>query len=61
MLRNDASIQQVKAAQYIAGGPPPKRKRIYQRVNDRLRRLHADYANRNTIDFLRGVSYNLAR
>ena len=61
MLRNDASIQQIKAAQYIAGGPPPKRRRVYETVNARIRRLHANYANKNTIDFLRGISYNLSR
>ena len=60
MLQNDASIQQMKVAQFNAGGRPPKRKRIYQTINDRLRRVHADYGNRNTIAFLRGIAYNLS-
>ena len=61
VLKNDASVQQINAANYAAGGPPPKRRRIYQAINDRLRRLHADYGNRDTLEFLRGVSYNLSR
>ena len=60
MLQNDASIQQMKVAQFNAGGRPPKRKRIYQTINDRIRTVQADYGNKNTIDFLRGISYNLS-
>ena len=46
MLQNDASIQQMKVAQFNAGGRPPKRKRIYQTINDRIRTVQADYGNK---------------
>ena len=60
VLRNDAAVQQINVTQFLAGGPPPKRRRIYQVINDRIRALHTDYANRNILDFLRGISYNLS-
>lgn len=60
VLKRDAAIQQVRAAHYVAGRPAPKRRRIYERVNDSIRNLVADYANRQNLDFLRGISYNIA-
>ena len=60
VLRCEAAIQQVHAAHYIAGQPPPKRRRIYQTINDRIRALVADYNNRPILDFLRGIAYNLS-
>ena len=58
--RTDAAVQQVHAAHYHAGQPPPKHRRLYQSVNGRIRALVADYQNRPVLDFLRGVAYNLS-
>ena len=60
VLRNDAAVQQVHAAHYHAGHRPPKRRRIYESVNVRIRALVADYPNRDVLDFLRGIAYNLS-
>jgi len=60
VLRNDAAVQQLYAARYVSGLPPPKRRRIYQAINDRIRTLVADYQNRPILEFLRGIAYNLA-
>ena len=58
-LKRDAAIQQVRAGHYVAGRPAPKRRRIYERVNDNIMNLVADYGNRQNLDFLRGISYNI--
>ena len=51
VLRNDVAVQIVRATHFVAGRPAPKRGRIYDTINDRIRTIHSDYANRN-IDFM---------
>ena len=60
-LRRDATIQQVRVGHFIAGNRPPQQRRAYQDVNDRIKNLVNTYNQRPTIDFLRGISYNLAQ
>ena len=60
VLRCEAAVQQVHVAHYIAGQPPPKRRRVYQAVNDRIRALVADYNNSSILEFLRGIVYNIS-
>ena len=61
ILKQESSHNHLIMAQFIAGAPPPAQKRIYQEVSTRLRNLVDGYDIDNIIDFLRGVSYNLAR
>ena len=61
VLKQESSHNVRIMAQLIAGSPPPAQKRIYQEVSTRLRNLVDGYDIDNVIDFLRGVSYNLAR
>ena len=60
VLRNDAALNQIRVAHFDAGRQPPKRRRIYDQINDRIRTLHTDYNNREIIDYLRGISYNIS-
>ena len=59
-LRRDAAIQKNRVAQFIAGNRAPQQSRAYQDVNDRIKILVNTYNLRPIIDFLRGISYNLA-
>ena len=47
-------------AQIMAGAAVPPQRRIYQAINEHSQLLVNNYANNIIIDFLRGVSYNLA-
>ena len=59
-LRRDAAIQQIRVGQFIAGNRAPQQRRVYQDVNERIKNLVNTYNQRPIIDFLRGMSYNLA-
>ena len=60
VVREDATVQQIRVAHYVAGRPAPKRRRIYESLNEHISTLYADFNNRNIIDYLRGISYNLS-
>ena len=60
-LRRDATIQQVRVGHFIAGNRPSQQRLADQDVNDRIKNLVNTYNQRPTIDFLRGISYNLAQ
>ncbi|XP_072400820.1 uncharacterized protein [Diabrotica undecimpunctata] len=47
----------LKIEQYISGNVPP-RKRKYQDTANRIRAIVADYADRPTLEYLRGIAHN---
>lgn len=42
----------------LAGHEPPKKLKKYEDADKRIKTIVGDYANRNIIDYLRGLSYN---
>jgi hypothetical protein len=50
----------LKIAHDIAGVPPPPQRRTYRDLNTRIALITRDYGNRNIINFLRAISYNIA-
>ena len=47
-------------AQIMAGPVVPPQRRVYHAIHERIQLLVNNDANSNIIDFLRGISYNLA-
>ena len=47
-------------AQIMTGAAAPPQRRVYHAINERIQLLVNNYANNNIIDFLIGISYNLA-
>ena len=60
VIRKDAAVQQVRVAHFVAGQPSVEQKRIYKDLNNRVKTVVNDYNNRNIIDYLRGIQYNLS-
>ena len=60
-LKQDSSLNHLKMAQMVDGSAEPPQRRIYREINERIRTLVDGYENNNIIDFLRGISYNLAQ
>lgn len=56
-LQKEESINTLKIQQYVAGQEPPSKK-IYKNKSENLKKICADYNNRTTVDYLRGVAYN---
>ena len=44
----------------MTGAAVPPQRRVYHAINERIQLLVNNYANNNIIDFLIGISYNLA-
>ena len=61
VIKKEAGVQQVRVAHFIAGRRSVEQKRVYKDVNDQIKRVVNSYNNRNTIDFLRGIQYNLSK
>ena len=59
-LQKDSAANHLSIAQQAAGQAAPPQKRKYIVLDQRIANIVGDYGNRNTIDFLRGISYNLA-
>ena len=59
-LKREHAMVHMSISQHQAGLPPPPRKRKYIEVDNRINNIVADYANRQPIDFLRGITYNIA-
>ena len=60
ILKNDSVHNHHKMTQVLIGAPVPPQRQIYRAINERLINLVDNYANNNILDFLRGISYNLA-
>lgn len=57
-LRQEQSLNEMKIEQYIAGQEPPRGRRQYRDCAARIQRIVNDYANRELIDYLRGLAHN---
>ena len=55
-IQKEQSLNDMKINQYIAGKIEPSRKR----KRDTLKELVKDYENRERLEYLRGVAYNLS-
>ena len=42
-----------------AGEAPPPQKIRYRKSNNRIQAIAKDYANRNTLSYIRGIAHNL--
>lgn len=61
VLKREQSLNEVKIAQLLAGGAPPRRQKKYCDLDQRIKTLVQRYAagDLGRSDFLRGVSYNV--
>ena len=55
-LKGDSAMMQ-----QVAGVLNPPHRPLYREVNQRIQTLVAEYRNDNIINFLRGISFNLAQ
>ena len=60
VLQNDSAANHLSIAQQTAGQAVPPQKRKYRVIDQQIADIVGDYGNRNIINFLRGISYNLA-
>jgi hypothetical protein len=51
-LQKEQHLHAVKNRQYEMGLPPPKKRKKYQQINEALRTMVADFANRDIVQFL---------
>ena len=59
-LKSDSAMNHHSMAQILVGAPNPPQRRVYADINTRIQALVNGYGNNNILDFLRGISYNLA-
>ena len=59
-LQAYSSLNHHRMTQLLAGAPNPPQRRVYHGITERILLLVHGYNNNNIIDFLGGVSYNLA-
>jgi len=52
------SMNETKIEQFIADQQPPAGRRRYRDCAERIQRIVNDYANRQTLDYLRGLAHN---
>ena len=58
-LKKENGVQHLNIAQFMAGRMPTKQRKTYRELNTRINTIVGDYANRQRIDYLRAISYNL--
>ena len=59
-LQNDSTLNHHSVAQIMTGVAVPPQRKVYHAINERIQLLFNIYANNNIIQFLGGISYNLA-
>ena len=59
MLKKEHVHVHLTITQHLAGLPPPKPRRKYAEINNRINTIVAKYRNLQTIDYLRAISYNI--
>ena len=60
-IKKEEALVRMAMGQIAAGVDPPLQKRVYRRINENLFTVVGDYHNRQRLDYLRGISYNLYR
>ena len=58
-VKQENAMSSLTIAQVEGGQPPVPQRLAYRKINERLRTVFRDYANRNVLDYLRAISYNL--
>ena len=51
-------MNETKIEQFIADQQPPAGRRRYRDCAERIQRIVNDYANRQTLDYMRGLAHN---
>ena len=59
VLKKEQALVDVEINQILGGHKPPKQRKIYSQITERLNNLVEAYENRNILDFLRGIAHNL--
>ena len=57
-LKRQQALHNVEITQLIAGQPSNQKNKKYVKIADRVRNIVQQYANRNLVDYLRGIAYN---
>ena len=60
ILKREQNLAQVHMAQARAGHQPEPQRRRYQDSNQRILNIVQDFNNRDIIDYLRGIAFNIA-
>ena len=60
ILKREQNLAQVRIAQARAGHQPEPQRRRYQDSNQRILNIVQDFDNRDIIDYLRGIAFNVA-
>lgn len=60
VLKNDSTLNHHIMMQVLIGAAVPPQRHVYQEINQRIVTLVTNYRNDNILEFLRGISYNLA-
>lgn len=58
-LKKEQALTEAKLSQAESGEPEPKRKRIYTRLDERLKRIVVSYKKKKILSFLRGIANNV--
>lgn len=57
-LKKEQNLNEVKINQYIAGQPPPKRRRIYIQTEAKIKNIVLEYNKRTSSQYLIGIAHN---
>lgn len=57
-IKRQQALHNFEITQLVAGNPVNRQNRRYAMMDVRIRTIAQDYANRNTIEYLRGIAYN---
>ena len=60
VLKKEEALKRLEMIQMEAGEAPPPQKIRYRESNNRIQAIVKDYANRNTLSYLRGIARNLS-
>ena len=60
VLKKEQGVNNLLIAQANAGVAPPKQRKVYEDVTRRLTTIAQDFANRNVVDYLRGIAMNIS-
>jgi len=59
-LKEDSNLHEYTRVQVLMGARPPIPRVAYRRINERLANLVLNFDQNDMINYLRGISYNLA-
>jgi len=59
-FKNEEALTRLKKQQLDAGMQVTHQKQVYRKLDDRLKTVTLDYDNRERLDYLRGIAYNIS-